>query len=56
MKKLQIEQLEKIGAKGDGQDAVSGLLCGIAIASTFATGGWLLGLAIISCASLFGDW
>ncbi|MCF6348898.1 MAG: hypothetical protein L3J20_11455 [Flavobacteriaceae bacterium] len=56
MKELNIEQLEIISASGDGQDFVSGILCGVAIGATFATGGAALGLAIVGCAALFGDW
>ena len=42
--------------EGDGQDFVSGILCGIAVGGAISTGGALLGLALIGCGALFGDW
>lgn len=56
MKTLDLNQMEEIIAEGDGQDFVSGILCGVALGSSIATGGWGIGLAIIGCATLFGDW
>lgn len=56
MKKLQKEQMQEIVASGDGQDFVSGVLCGIAIAGAVASGGVGIYGAVIGCGVLFGDW
>ncbi len=56
MKQLSFLELEKVSGEGDGQDFVGGILCGLAIGSAIGSGGFAMGLAIFSCASLFGDW
>lgn len=56
MKTLELNQMEQITGEGDGQDFVGGILCGIAVGSAIGTGGWGLGLALVGCAALFGDW
>lgn len=56
MKTLDLKQLEKITGEGEGQDFVSGILCGLAVGGAIGTGGWGLAFAIGSCAYLFGDW
>lgn len=39
MKTLELNQMENISGSGDGQDFVSGFLCGMAIAGAVASGG-----------------
>ncbi|MCY4779868.1 hypothetical protein ORI89_09405 [Sphingobacterium sp. UT-1RO-CII-1] len=56
MKKINFEEMEKISAQGDGQDFVSGILCGLAIGATVASGGTGLAIAVVGCGVLFGDW
>ena len=56
MKTLELKKMEHITGEGDGQDFVSGILCGIAVGGAISTGGALLGLALIGCGALFGDW
>ncbi|MCT2407387.1 hypothetical protein NZD88_07505 [Chryseobacterium antibioticum] len=56
MKKINFNQMEKITANGDGQDLVSGVLCGLALGAAIPTGGGSLVLAAVGCGVLFGNW
>ena len=56
MKTLELNQKENISGSGDGQDFVSGFLCGMAIAGAVASGGVGIYGAVIGCGVLFGDW
>jgi hypothetical protein len=56
MKTLNLYQMQNITANGDGQDLVSGILCGIALGAAIPTGGWSLVGVVASCAVLFGNW
>ena len=50
MKKIKINEMEQIKASGDGQEFLSAFTC----VAGLLTGAWFL--AVLGCASLFGDW
>lgn len=62
MKKIELDRLEKISANGRGQSFLGGLSCGYGIGVLLSTGwtgaGAVVGaaMAIVGCATVFGDW
>lgn len=58
MKKIELDRLEKISANGRGQAFFGGLSCGYGIGLLLTGAGAVVGaaMAIVGCATVFGDW
>ncbi len=56
MKTLEFNQMEKVNAgSSELHDALAGFTCGLSLGLAIGSGGWMVVLAVASCASAF-DW